>query len=151
MLEADLGADVVFGLEEMKTERAAGGEIDLGSAGRSFFVGEEGAAADLEIRSYFSGSGENPLEGEGVYAAAAGCAVFLGDAIEWFDAKGILEATFEKAGAVRGGENQAEAKPDVENAVVHLAAVDAVAATRKDLVFGFAFDWAGLGAGTGCG
>lgn len=48
---------------------------------------------------------------------------------------------------MRRGEDETEADSEIGDAVVHLAAVDAVAATNEDLIFGFTFDWAGLGAG----
>lgn len=51
---------------------------------------------------------------------------------------------------MRGGEDQAETHAEVEDAVVHLAAVDTVATTGEDLIFGFTFYGAGLGAAVWC-
>lgn len=82
VLETNFGADVVLGLEEVKAERSASGEVDLGSAGWGFFVGEEGAATDFEVGRDFFGGGKDPFEGEGVDAASARGAVGLGDAID---------------------------------------------------------------------
>ncbi len=147
VLEANFGADVVFGLEEVKAERSASGEVDLGSAGRGFFVGEESAATDFEVGRDFFGRRENPFEGEGVDAASACGAVGLGDAIDGQDAKRVFEAALEEPGAMRRGEDETEADAEVGYAVVHLTAVDTVAAAGEDLIFGFPFHWAGLGAG----
>lgn len=46
---------------------------------------------------------------------------------------------------MRRGEDETEADSEVGYAVIHLTAVDAMAAAGEDLIFSFAFHWAGLG------
>src|SRR5271165_6582703 len=82
VLETNFGADIVFALQEVQAQRAAGGEVNLRGARRSFHVGEEGTAADFEVRGHVARLGENPFESEGVDAASASGAVFLRDAVK---------------------------------------------------------------------
>jgi len=149
MLVADLSAQIVSALQKVQSERAAAGEIDLRCARRSLEVGKKRAAANLEIGRNFAGRRENPLEGEGIHATATGSAIGLRDAEERKNVEGVFEAAFEKARSMRRGQDQTEARANIENAVIHLAAVDAVAAAREELPLVFAFLRAGLRACAG--
>lgn len=149
VLVADLGAQIVFALQKVQSECAAAGEINLRGARRSLEVGKKRAAANLEIGRDFAGPRENPLEGERIDATAAGSAIGLRDTKERKDVEGVFEAAFEKAGSMRRGQNQTEARANIENAVIHLAAVDGVAAACEDLPLVFTFLRAGLRACAG--
>lgn len=145
--EAELRAEIVFAAQEVRADSAAGGEIYMRSVWRSFDVGEEGAAADINVGNYIVVAGEIPLEREGVDAGAIGRASGLSDDEDGNHIDGVFEAAFEEAGAVGVEEDPAEAGADVEDAVAGLAAVGAVAAAGPDLQVVAAFFGAGLGAG----
>src|SRR5207245_2869828 len=98
----------------------------------------------LEIGHHRLGLGQSPLERKGIDAPAVSGAGALRDGENGNDVEGVFEAAAEKAGTVRLGEHEAKPPAEIEDAVVRLAAADAVAAAGPDLPFVAALDRAGL-------
>ena len=143
--EADFGADVVLAAEEMQTERGAGGEIDMRGSGGRLDICEQGAAANFEVRDDVLVTGEHPFEGEWINSRTVSVTASLENHEDRDYVDGIFEATFEEAGAMRGGEDDAKTPAHIPDAVVGLAAVYAVAGAGPDLPLVAAFDGARLG------
>src|SRR5260370_42003728 len=117
---ANFRADVVLAAQEVEAKGAAGGEIDAGGAFWDFGVGEESAAAKLEIGNDAAVCVQSPFEGERIYADAVGGVWFLNDKKNGDGIDCVFQAAWEEAGAVPSSENQAGKEGDIPYAIAGL-------------------------------
>src|ERR1041385_9069356 len=146
---ADLSAEVVLGAQKMQANGAAAGEINPRSSRGHLCIGEEGAAADLEIRNNAAMRIERPLERERVHPHAVGGILFLNYHESGHGFDGVFQTPAEKAGPMRLRENQTVAQANVPNTVARLAAVGAMASAGPNLDFMLPFDRTRLRVGQG--
>jgi hypothetical protein len=133
MHEAYFRAPVIFGAHEMSSEGRAGGEIRPGSVLGHFHIGEEGSAAEIDVRNNFFIRSKIPFQSEGIYAPAEGGIGPLGDKENRNHINRVFEAAFEKPGAVGVRQHPPKACAEIEHAIAGLAAVDAVASASPKL------------------
>ena len=145
--EADLGAPIVLTLQEVSADGAASGEIDARRTWRRLIIGEERAAAQVDVGRDVVVLDEIPLQREGIQAESVGGPGFLDQPENWDDIDGILEASTKRTGSDGIGEDPAVAQTYVPYSGVGGAAVDSVAAAGPNLQVMAAAFRAGLGAG----
>src|SRR6266851_5069129 len=143
---ANFRADVVFALQEVQADGAAGSEIDVGCCFGDFGIGKESAAAEFEIGNDAAVSVQRPFEGERIYANAVSGVRFLSNEEDRDGVDRIFQAATKETWSVRLGEDQAITKTRVPDAVAGLAASDPVAASGPNLQFVAAFNGTGLSA-----
>ncbi len=99
MHEAKLGAKVVFASQKVQPQRAAGREIDTGSAGRHVVICEERAASEFEVGNDFAGLCKIPFKREGIQSEAIRSAEFLDHHENRYYIHRVFELTAQESGA----------------------------------------------------
>ena len=142
---AQFEADVALRAEDVHSQRGLVHEVDGVGSGGNVVVGEQRAAGEFQVGREASVALEVPLEAERVEAHAVGGVGRLEDQEDRNSVDRIFEASAEKAGEMRAGEDPSIAQAGVEGACVAASAADGVAAARPDLNFVAALLRTGLG------
>ena len=115
----------------------------------TFWLVNTTAAAEFDVGRETAVALEVPLEGDGVKAHAVGGVRGLEDEEHGDGIDCVFEASAEKAGKMRAGEDPSVAQAGVEGAGVAASAADGVAAAGPDFDFVAAFFGTGLGQAEG--
>src|ERR1017187_4492878 len=137
--------DIVFRAKDVHAKRGMVSEVHGVGAGGDVVVGEERAAAEVEVGLKSAVTFEVPLEAERVEAHAVRGVGGLEDEEDGDGVDRIFKPSAEKAGQVPAGEDPSVAQSGVEGAGVASSPVDGVAAARPDLDLTAALFWTSLG------
>jgi hypothetical protein len=132
---AQFQAPVVLRAEDVRAQGGGRSEIHGVGPEGDVVVGEECASAEFEIRREAAAADEIPLQAERVETHAVGSVGGLEDEKHGNRVDGVLEASAQKAGEMRAGDDPPVAQAGVENAGTPTSAADGVATARPDLDF----------------
>jgi hypothetical protein len=141
---AQFQAPVVLRAEDVRAQGSGGSEVHGVGAERDVVVGEQRAAAEFEVGREAAAADEIPLQTERVESHAVGGVGGLENEKHGNRIDGVLEASAQKAGEMRAGDDPPVTQAGIEDAGIPASAADGVSAARPDLDFVTVFLGAGL-------
>ena len=132
---AEINAPRNFFAEDVHSNRSAGGEICVGRAGRHGDIREENSAGQFNERNDAAIGFKILFQHDRIKSRAVRSVHGLEHHENGNGVYRVFKFAAEKSGAMSFGENPAEARACIEDAVTRRAAVYAVSATRPDFKF----------------
>jgi hypothetical protein len=144
-------APVVLLAEDVRAKSCLIHEVNRVGIRGHCVIGQNDAARELEKRREVAAADEIPLEAKRIESYAVGSVGGLEDEKHWDGIDGVFEASAQKAGKMRVGENPSVAEAGVESAGIAASSSDRMAATTPDLDFVSALLRSGLSEARGRG